>query len=162
MMDKQVLDRLVDVADSYRRAFDEVQAHLTRLDRGDLPRWAFALDRMPIEEMASVEPELAHAELMRRRWRTALHAMAELIALEGRQGMPAVPRPEEALRSMERRELVSASWAPSESGPDRRIYSLTEAGHLAARDAAAELVALRDALTDAVASFQMLTPGSAT
>ncbi len=66
------------------------------------------------------------------------------------------------LRAMDQHNLVTATWAPSESGPDRRIYSLTEAGHLAARDAAAELVALRDALTDAVESFQMLTPGSAT
>lgn len=64
------------------------------------------------------------------------------------------------LRAMDQRDLVTATWAPSESGPDRRVYALTDAGHQAARDAALELVGLRDALTDAIAGFGVLLPRS--
>jgi PadR family transcriptional regulator PadR len=58
-----------------------------------------------------------------------------------------------ALRTMDRRGLVTASWEPSESGPDRRVYTLTDQGRRAAGDAAAELAALRDALTAALERF---------
>jgi PadR family transcriptional regulator, regulatory protein PadR len=37
------------------------------------------------------------------------------------------------LRAMEREELVSSWWEPSQSGPARRSYVLTEAGHMALR-----------------------------
>lgn len=58
-----------------------------------------------------------------------------------------------ALRSMDRRELVSASWTPSDNGPDRREYVLTDAGHDAADTAGEELARLRDALSDALGAF---------
>ena len=58
-----------------------------------------------------------------------------------------------ALRSMDRRELVSASWAPSESGPDRREYVLTDAGRDAADVAGHELARLRDALSEGLGAF---------
>jgi len=63
-----------------------------------------------------------------------------------------------SLRTMDQRGLVTASWAPSESGPDRRVYALTEAGRRAAADAATELVALREALSAALERFELLAP----
>ena len=60
-----------------------------------------------------------------------------------------------ALRSMDRRELVSATWAPSENGPDRREYVLTESGQRAAAEAADELTCLRDVLTEALMAFSV-------
>jgi PadR family transcriptional regulator PadR len=60
-----------------------------------------------------------------------------------------------ALRTMDRRGLVSASWEPSESGPDRRVYALTDQGRVAAAAAAIELTALRDALSAALERFDL-------
>ena len=57
------------------------------------------------------------------------------------------------LRTMEQRDLVTSQWVPSVSGPDRRLYSLTDSGHHAARDAARELAAVRDGLVSALESF---------
>ncbi len=57
------------------------------------------------------------------------------------------------LRSMQQHDLVTSTWAPSENGPDRRLYSLTDEGRSAAAGAASELQALRDALNEAMASF---------
>ncbi len=37
------------------------------------------------------------------------------------------------LRSMEKEELVRSWWEPSQAGPARRTYILTDAGHLALR-----------------------------
>jgi PadR family transcriptional regulator PadR len=62
------------------------------------------------------------------------------------------------LRTMDQRGLVTATWAPSENGPDRRVYSLTAEGYAAADAAAAELRALRDALTDAIDGFEAFMP----
>lgn len=58
-----------------------------------------------------------------------------------------------ALRSMDRRELLSASWAPSENGPERREYVLTDSGREAADEAGHELARLRDVLTEALGAF---------
>lgn len=63
-----------------------------------------------------------------------------------------------ALRKMDQRGLVSASWQPSGSGPDRRVYALTEAGRRSAAEAAAELTSLRDALTTALDGLDVLAP----
>lgn len=60
------------------------------------------------------------------------------------------------LRSMEQRDLVTSQWAASESGPDRRLYSLTAAGQVAASSAFRELTTLRDALTAALAGFAVV------
>ena len=57
------------------------------------------------------------------------------------------------LRTMQQRDLVTSQWVPSGSGPDRRLYSLTDSGHRAARDAARELAAVRDGLISALESF---------
>lgn len=58
-----------------------------------------------------------------------------------------------ALRTLEQRDLVSSDWEPSESGPDRRVYSLTAAGRAASIAAATELATIRDTLALALESF---------
>ena len=58
------------------------------------------------------------------------------------------------LRTMQQRDLVVSEWIPSLSGPDRRLYSLTDSGRAAAQDAAKELAAVRDGLVAALESFE--------
>jgi poly-beta-hydroxybutyrate-responsive repressor len=50
------------------------------------------------------------------------------------------------LRALERDGLVRSSWAPSTSGPDRRIYELTRAGTEELHRRAVSLAAGRDVL----------------
>jgi len=57
------------------------------------------------------------------------------------------------LRVMERHDLVTSGWEPSELGPDRRIYDLTDEGRLAAVEAADELATIRDRLAAALQHF---------
>ena len=59
-----------------------------------------------------------------------------------------------ALRTMQQRELVTSEWVRSLSGPDRRLYSLTDSGTGAARAAAAELATVRDGLVAALEYFK--------
>lgn len=56
------------------------------------------------------------------------------------------------LRAMERHDLLSSSWMPSDAGPDRRVYELTETGRVATAAARAELAAMRDQLAAALAA----------
>lgn len=58
------------------------------------------------------------------------------------------------LRTMQHRGLVTSRWMPSDSGPDRRLYSLTDEGRAAARAAADELRAVRDGLAAALESLR--------
>lgn len=58
-----------------------------------------------------------------------------------------------ALRTMQQRDLVTSQWVPSASGPDRRLYSLTESGRQEARAAATELATVRDGLVAALEHF---------
>ncbi len=58
------------------------------------------------------------------------------------------------LRAMQQRDLVTSQWVSSLAGPDRRLYSLTSAGHDAARAAAADLAAARDGLIAALEHFE--------
>ena len=60
------------------------------------------------------------------------------------------------LRSMQQRDLVTSTWVPSTSGPDRRLYSLTDSGRSAAVAAADELAAARDGLIAALEAFEAL------
>lgn len=60
------------------------------------------------------------------------------------------------LRTMQQRDLVTSVWVASDSGPDRRLYSLTEAGQAAASAAADELAMVRDGLIAALESFEAL------
>ena len=61
-----------------------------------------------------------------------------------------------ALRSMQQRELVTSQWVPSLSGPDRRLYSLTDTGRASAAAAADELARVRDGLISALEHFEAL------
>ena len=58
-----------------------------------------------------------------------------------------------ALRTMQQRDLVTSMWIPSSSGPDRRLYSLTDSGRSAAAAAAKELAVVRDGLIAALEDF---------
>jgi PadR family transcriptional regulator PadR len=60
------------------------------------------------------------------------------------------------LRTMEQHDLVTSEWAPSDSGPDRRIYDLTKEGRLAAIEAADELASIRDGLAAALDDFTLV------
>ena len=62
------------------------------------------------------------------------------------------------LRNMQQRDLVTSQWVSSLSGPDRRLYSLTDSGRQAARAAASELAAVSDGLVVALEYFK--TPDS--
>ena len=57
------------------------------------------------------------------------------------------------LRTMQHRDLVTSTWVPSDSGPDRRLYSLTEMGRIAASEALDELSMVRDGLSAALEYF---------
>ncbi len=59
-----------------------------------------------------------------------------------------------ALRTMQQRDLVTSKWVDSVSGPDRRLYSLTESGRAAARNALVDLTVARDSLIAALEHFQ--------
>lgn len=58
-----------------------------------------------------------------------------------------------SLRAMDRRGLVSTRWVPSDNGPDRRVYALTQYGYYEASDADSQLVSLRDGLSAAISAF---------
>lgn len=58
-----------------------------------------------------------------------------------------------ALRSMQRHGLVTSVWEPSASGPDRRVYALSDEGRRAAAGATRELLGVRDALSAAMSRF---------
>jgi len=58
------------------------------------------------------------------------------------------------LRTMQQRDLVTSLWVASVSGPDRRLYSLTDSGRQQARAAATELATVRDGLVAALEYFE--------
>lgn len=51
-----------------------------------------------------------------------------------------------ALRSLDEDGLVSSWWEPSQSGPARRLYVITEAGHVALGEFVADLREMRGLL----------------
>ena len=57
------------------------------------------------------------------------------------------------LRTMQQRGLVSSQWVSSLSGPDRRLYALTDSGRHGARAAATELATVSDGLIAALDYF---------
>jgi len=86
---RDAVERLADLSARYRSAFVEVQDCLARAEMGRIPAWVFAVERLPIEDVAALSEELAAAESRRRSLRVALHALIELIALEDDEGRPA-------------------------------------------------------------------------
>ncbi len=80
------LAQLAEVATEHRAAYDELQVILQRAPSPRLPSWVFALDRLELDDLASVDPGLHEAELRRRQWRVALRAITELVALQDGAG----------------------------------------------------------------------------
>jgi PadR family transcriptional regulator PadR len=60
------------------------------------------------------------------------------------------------LRSMEKDELVSSWWEPSQAGPARRTYILTDAGREALRASVDSLRDVRRLLVDLVDRYDTL------
>ena len=60
------------------------------------------------------------------------------------------------LRSMEKEELVSSWWEPSQAGPARRTYILTDAGREALRASVDSLRDVRQLLVDLVDRYDTL------
>lgn len=54
------------------------------------------------------------------------------------------------LRALERLDLLSSEWEPSQNGPDRRVYMMTAAGRAARAEAIESLRLARDHLTAAL------------
>jgi len=77
---------------NYRLAFQRVHDRLQETNTGRVPPWCFALDRMNIEDVANLDPVLARLEHDRRRWRAALHSLAEYIALKDEVEFAPSPR----------------------------------------------------------------------
>ena len=60
------------------------------------------------------------------------------------------------LQTMQRQDQVTSTWVPSDTGPDRRLYSLTPAGRAAAQEAMEEMTSVRDGLSAALEHFAAL------
>ena len=58
-----------------------------------------------------------------------------------------------ALRALEDEGLVRSTWAPSEAGPDRRIYEITRAGMEQLHETATELERTREVLRDFLSRY---------
>ncbi|HEV3402247.1 MAG TPA: PadR family transcriptional regulator [Acidimicrobiales bacterium] len=63
------------------------------------------------------------------------------------------------LRTMEKDELVSSWWEPSQAGPARRTYILTDAGRDALRASVDSLRDVRRLLVDLVDRYDTLDAG---
>lgn len=63
------------------------------------------------------------------------------------------------LRSMEKDQLVSSWWEPSQAGPARRTYILTDAGREALRASVDSLRDVRRLLVDLVDRYDTLDQG---
>jgi poly-beta-hydroxybutyrate-responsive repressor len=64
------------------------------------------------------------------------------------------------LRSMEKEELVSSWWEPSQSGPARRTYILTDAGRQALQASVDSLRDVRQLLVDLLDRYDSLSRGA--
>lgn len=81
-MQTPAAEQLDRIAAAYRNAFMTVQGMLATANHPKLPAWVFQLDRFDVVDIAVFSKALARAEQHRRQWRAALHATAELAALE--------------------------------------------------------------------------------
>jgi hypothetical protein len=81
-MTNPLLYRFFDAAKRYRRAYEVVEEAISAENNPDLPAWVFSLDGFNGDALRSLSPRVAIAEEQRRAARVALHAIAELIALE--------------------------------------------------------------------------------
>jgi DNA-binding PadR family transcriptional regulator len=63
------------------------------------------------------------------------------------------------LRAMEREELVESWWEPSQSGPARRTYVLTDSGRAALRASVDDLREVRQLLVNLLVRYDGLGDG---
>jgi len=66
------------------------------------------------------------------------------------------------LRSMEKEEAVSSWWEPSQAGPARRTYVLTDHGRRALRSSVDALRDVRQLLVDVLDRYDSLAEGAST
>jgi poly-beta-hydroxybutyrate-responsive repressor len=66
------------------------------------------------------------------------------------------------LRTMEKEELVSSWWEPSQAGPARRTYVLTDAGRTALRTSVDSVRDVRQLLVDLLDRYDSLAEGATT
>ena len=59
------------------------------------------------------------------------------------------------LRTMERHDLVTSQWLPSDLGPDRRVYELTALGSEQAGAAADEMLTIHAQMSAALAALDI-------
>lgn len=92
---REAVQRFAEIAQRYRESFLQVQEVLQSSDLGPVPSWVFAIDPLPLEEVKAFSDELLRVEMRRRKWKAALLAMAQLIALEdrGRELLDEPPSP---------------------------------------------------------------------
>ena len=112
MPSRDAMQRLTALTDQYRAAFGDVQDLLARSELGRIPSWVFAIDRLKIEEINALSPELAAAENRRRTLKIAMHALLEYIALEDDAPIdrddPSTEEVANLVSSLEDRELDNA------------------------------------------------------
>lgn len=86
-LDVGVLDRLVAAAAAYRDAYAATEeAIAAHFDDPESRLWVFNLAEWDDEDMSTLHPAIQRAERRRRQARVALHAVAELLALENPAG----------------------------------------------------------------------------
>lgn len=61
------------------------------------------------------------------------------------------------LRTLEHDRSVSSKWEPSQAGPARRTYALTDSGRAALADGIREVEGLRRSLNQLLARFRVLS-----
>lgn len=76
------LDRLRIAARAYRVAFDQLEQAIATEYGAEPPPWLGTLHQLDLDDLVAVCPAVGRAEQRRRACRVALHAVAELIALE--------------------------------------------------------------------------------
>lgn len=81
-MPRELVARLTRACTTYREAFEEVERTLIEQGNAELPTWVFNLEAFDLDAIHAVSPAVASVERKRRAARTALHAVAEMIALD--------------------------------------------------------------------------------
>ena len=66
------------------------------------------------------------------------------------------------LRQMDHDEMVASTWEPSDAGPARRVYALTERGTVAAEGHLAAMTRARAHIDSLLRAAFMIEPGRAT
>lgn len=83
MSSHQLSGPVAALAERYRNAFVKVQHRLTQVKDLPVDPWVFNLDRLKLEDIHAVDADLGLLEEHRRQVRASLHALIELLALDG-------------------------------------------------------------------------------